>query len=96
MFYVCITKQAKDMETNIPTAENYLNDLNCHSHLDDGRDKVYYKYGVHKAMIEFAKLHCESQLKAILDKAKPIHKGYGLFGIDKDSITNAYDLNQIK
>jgi hypothetical protein len=47
-------------------------------------------------MIEFAKHHCKKQLKAILEKAKPIHKGYGYYEVDKNSIINAYNLNNIK
>jgi hypothetical protein len=56
-------------------------------------------------MIEFAKLHCEAQLKAILENAKTnlIEDECPLTGqlfetreIDKDSIINAYNLNNIK
>ncbi len=51
-------------------------------------------------MIEFAKLHCEAQLKAILEKAEAINqakfKGDCNPQIDAESIINAYDLNQIK
>jgi hypothetical protein len=62
-----------------------------------------------KNMIEFAKLKCQEQLEAILKKGKlntPDRYGrstrevyYGEDGdvfIDKDSIINAYDLNNIK
>ena len=52
---------------------------------------------IKKAMIEFAKIHCEAQLKAILENAKIIKSvNFGWEKIDKDSIINAYDLNQIK
>ena len=51
---------------------------------------------------EFAKLHCEAQLKAILENAK-VKKTVTSGGIrsikhvvDKDSILNAYPLDQIK
>jgi hypothetical protein len=52
-----------------------------------------------KAMIEFARLNCEAQLKAILQKVttKVEYSGIGEeIIIDKDSIINAYPLNQIK
>jgi hypothetical protein len=79
---------------------------------------------VAKVMIQFAKLHCEAQLKAILEKVRvredelspvntekventyigiefEVDKGYEdycpyKYTVDKDSIINAYDLNQIK
>ena len=81
------------MKNNIPTTEELV--------LSNGSKEFWEEfYGLKNKLvekiIEYTKLHCEAQLKAILDKAKPIHKGYGLFEIDKDSITNAYDLNQIK
>jgi hypothetical protein len=54
------------------------------------------------ALIEFARLHCEAQLKAILEKATIETKCYE-FGdmdeyhvINKDSIINAYPLTNIK
>jgi hypothetical protein len=84
------------MENNIPTSEEFLIDLDCHSHLDDGHDKVYYEYGVHKAMIEFAKLHLTAQAETIFKLVQEkLYKVYGV-GLDQNSITNAYDLNQIK
>ena len=53
-------------------------------------------------MIEFAKLHCEAQLKAILEKSTIETKCYQ-FGdmdeyhvINKDSIIKAYPLTNIK
>ena len=51
-------------------------------------------------LINFAKLHCEAQLKAILENVKAINqakfKGDCNPQIDADSIINAYDLNQMK
>jgi hypothetical protein len=62
-----------------------------------------------KAMIEFARLHCEAQLKSILEKVRiydandtdnPLLDSDGIpyedWRIDKSSIINAYPLNQIK
>ena len=52
-----------------------------------------------EGLIEFAKLHCEAMLKAILENVElKRDAGQDLTGIfvDTDSIINAYDLNQIK
>jgi hypothetical protein len=59
-----------------------------------------------ECMIEFAKLKCEEQLTAILEnvKTKDDYSFCGNTGseyppdtiVDKDSILNAYDLNNIK
>jgi hypothetical protein len=64
---------------------------------------------VHRTAIEFAKLHCEAQLKAILENAcmKEYNQGdwdtcwisndmEDAYVLDKNSIINAYNLNQIK
>jgi len=82
------------MENNI-TAEEFLKPYHD--------DLVLGRIILHKAMIEFAKLHCEAQLKAILEKAKTKIEWEGNTGseyygivVDKDSIINAYDLNKIK
>lgn len=81
------------MENNIPTAEEFA--------LKDGFDKVIDHVTI-KRMQEFAKLHCEAQSKAILEKAK-VKKTVTSGGIrsikhvvDKDSILNAYPLDKIK
>jgi hypothetical protein len=54
-------------------------------------------------MIEFAKLHCEAQLKAILKNVRTKNEWEGNTGseycdtvVDRDSIINAYNLNNIK
>ena len=62
---------------------------------------------VKSAMIEFAKFHCIEQAKVISEKARTmddINSYSGNTGseyppdtiVDKDSILNAYDLNNIK
>lgn len=71
--------------SNIPTAKEFYD-----KHYSD--DPVVI-------MRDYAKLHCEAQLKAILEKAdtkleKGVMDEYRV--VDKDSIINAYDLNQIK
>lgn len=87
------------MENNIPTAEEFFGFING--------EIAYPPDFVHRTAIKFAKLHCEAQLKAILENVtikerKKIHKcssgseySYTTV-VDKDSIANAYDLNQIK
>ncbi len=53
-------------------------------------------------MIEFAKLHCKAQLKAILEKVQLTEFAYEFLqegandAINKDSILNAYPLGNIK
>jgi hypothetical protein len=56
-----------------------------------------------KNMIEFTKLKCQEQLQAILENVKIKIEWEGTPGltpyetvVDKDSIINAYDLNNIK
>lgn len=87
----------------IPTAETLLKDnflliednktCECHTHL------------IIKVMIEFAKLHCTEQAKVISKKAKTIlvedqcpltGQEFEVREIDKDSILNAYSLDNIK
>jgi len=100
------------MENKIPTAEEFLEKHNLPDSLSGGTLEF--------AMIEFAKLHCEAQSKAILEKAKTMIKDYcttdeverlnsseiwddnGSFEpsfiaiVDKDSIKNAYPLENIE
>ena len=82
------------MENNIPTAEEI--------------QEIYLdKYGhgdVTSMLIEFAKLHVEAALKAASENAETINEGfYGRSGetedyyeVNKDSILNAYTLENIK
>jgi hypothetical protein len=108
------------------TVEEFLqNHLQISHFYDDKTNQmVCYSDEVQQAMVEFAKLHCEAQLKAILENVKvredelnpsnteeikdtfisvefEADKGYEdycpyRYTVDKDSIINAYDLNQIK
>jgi hypothetical protein len=83
------------------TAEEFLEKENLPESISGGT--------LNYAMIEFAKMHCEAQLKAILENAcmKEYNQGDwdtcwisndmgDVYVLDKNSITNAYDLNQIK
>jgi hypothetical protein len=50
-----------------------------------------------KLMNLYAKIHCQSQLQAILNNAKSVITDYGYNSyVDKESIINAYDLNNVK
>tara|TARA_R110000868_G_scaffold101359_2_gene279045 strand:- start:126 stop:365 length:240 start_codon:yes stop_codon:yes gene_type:complete len=75
-------------------------------------EEIYYYYTgknltveqlTKRAMVEFAKFHCKAQLEAILSKAKTKNIDGGWQGggtsitvIDKESIKNAYNLDNIK
>jgi hypothetical protein len=84
----------------IPTAEEFIryihNTQNNETIVTDPR-----KLSVH--MIEFAKLHCKAQEKAILESAEVniLNKSaknpkVTLVEVDKESIKNAYPLTNIK
>jgi hypothetical protein len=96
------------MENRLPTAEELLNQK-VYITQDDIKDVHDSVSTVTEAMIEFAKLHCEAQLKDILENAcmkeykegdwdscwisNDMGDGYVL---DKNSIINAYPLTNIK
>jgi hypothetical protein len=111
-------------ENKIPTAINYLRDKKYQLGLRSQITPLGTETLEAEALIEFAKLHCEAQLKAILEKVRvredelnprntekvestyigiefEADKGYEdycpyKYTVDKDSIINAYDLNNIK
>jgi hypothetical protein len=77
----------------IPTAEEWL------KHFEEN---AYPDTPISECMIEFAKLHVEAQLKAILKNVQMTGIAYGNdksitdYEVDKESIINAYPLDQIK
>jgi hypothetical protein len=84
-------------EWRLPTAVEFFDNLYPSAHTEH--------CDIEKAMVEFAKLHCETQLKAILENAKTKteedylpREGEYVYTqvIDKDSILNAYPLDLIK
>lgn len=88
-------------EWRLPTAEEFLDNGDFHSHTDDSNDKVFYQNLVQEAMIEFAKLHCEAQSKAILKEVEQeiACDAYSTehFNLSvKPSILNAYPLDLIR
>lgn len=98
------------MENNVSTAKELFDKM-----LSENEETTSTEM-----MIEFAKLHCEAQLEAILENAKLDVKKKSQFGksrkwqkvkdneevdlfsyemqyfVDKNSIINAYNLNNIK
>jgi hypothetical protein len=68
----------------IPTAEKFL------------RGKPFSIESIHSNMIQFAKLHVEAALKAASEDVEL--ETYGSFGnsVNKDSILNAYPIENIK
>jgi hypothetical protein len=77
------------MNNKIPSAEEFM--------------ALYHDSKNKHALINYAKLHCEAQLKAILENVKiktetyfsPDESNWKKI-VDEDSIIKAYDLNQIK
>jgi len=91
-------------ENKTPTARQILNKYKS-------RDLGLFNKDIEEAMIEFGKLHVEAALKAAAEKAiteKPKEQtqpitwnnvspdDYNYFDVDKDSILNAYPLENIK
>jgi hypothetical protein len=93
---------------NLPTAEEMASKWEYDNMNAMGTEKQGSKdLSIAAFMQEFAKLHCEAQLKAIIKNVttkerKKIHKcssgsEYSYTAvIDKKSIINAYNLNNIK
>jgi|LakMenEpi03Aug12_release.lakeMendotaPanAssembly.Ray.scaffolds.fasta_scaffold5422509_1 hypothetical protein len=74
------------MENNIPTAEEVYNDFHFNYKGDEN--------SILEAMREFAKLHVEAALKVASENAEAKYNWRQ--EIDKESILNAYPLDQIK
>ena len=86
------------MENDIPTAEEFLDP-------DWSDGDQFNRKEVCKHMIEFARLHVEAALEAADEKAtvtpidhEEISEGSWrpIWGVDSDSILNAYPLTNIK
>jgi hypothetical protein len=88
-----VLKNIKKMN-KIPTAEDLLKQI---YNEDSGAGGDSYSQGdIERLMIEFAKYHVEQALKEASEKAE--WSGYALASveIDKDSILDAYPLENIK
>ena len=84
------------------TAEEFLKNFNEE---ENNIDKLYYDSYVKKAMIEFAKMHVQEALKQASEKTfvtpidhEEISEGSfrPIWGVDDESILNAYSLENIK
>ena len=84
------------------TAEEFLKNFNEE---ENNIDKLYYDSYVKKAMIRFAKMHVQEALKQASEKAsvtpvdhEEISEGFfrPIWGVDDESILNAYSLENIK
>jgi hypothetical protein len=77
---------------NIPTADEFLRQKPFINGMKRGDQQV--------AMIEFAKLHVQAALKAADDKADvtviDVDMTDTIWGVDSDTILNAYPLENIK
>lgn len=80
---------------NMITAEEFLQEHPVISHYydDEFNWEVVPTLQVQQAMIEFAKLYVEAALKAASENAQVTDWGYA---VSKDSILNAYPLENIK
>lgn len=83
----------------IPTAEEYL--INAFDEESGMKMPPLMAKAYKKVLINFTKLHVEAQEKAISEKVSikygsfiPL-RDYYTHSIDKDSITNAYPINNI-
>lgn len=84
------------MKTSLQTTADFLNNhLTISHYYDDKTDKmVCLSEQVEKAMVEFARFHVTEALKEVSEIKES--EEYGKFYVDKDSILNAYPLNNIK
>lgn len=79
------------MENKLPTAEDYFMQKTDILTMCGNKQKVC------KAMIEFASIHVTEALNAASESVRTITDEWGHYeGIDKDSILNAYPLDNIK
>lgn len=85
------------------TAEELFNKYKEHTALTEGHyDYLVDEEDFKEALVEFAKYHVEQALKEASEKANIIDEYIGgglnieLKSIDKDSIINAYSLENIK
>ena len=82
------------------TAEEFLKNFNEE---ENNIDKLYYDSYVKKAMIKFAKMHVQEALKQASVEAEVEHELSNPYDpnseyqiVNKDSILNAYHLENIK
>jgi hypothetical protein len=85
------------MENNIPTAEEFLKDLQ-HEYEETGEYKMYFAIDIPNKLREFAKLHVESALNAASEKVY-YRDSNGFIETSEEnkySVLNSYPLTNIK
>jgi hypothetical protein len=83
------------MENNIPTAEEFLKDLQ-HEYEETGEYKMYFAIDIPNKLKEFAKLHVEAALKAAYDNIEYTTVDSSVPYVVEGSILNSYPLSNIK
>jgi hypothetical protein len=83
------------MENNIPTAEEFLKDLQ-HEYEETGEYKMYFAIDIPNKLKEFAKLHVEAALKAAYDNIEYTTVDSSVPYVVEESILNSYPLTNIK
>ena len=86
----------ESVEDRIPTAEEFFFDYSIDNEYDNL--SVNCKQEISYKAIEFAKLHVKEALKAASEKAEIDPRSYthNDYELNKDSILNAYPLDNIK
>jgi hypothetical protein len=85
------------MKNNIPTAEEFLKDLQ-HEYEETGEYKMYFAIDIPNKLREFAKLHVESALNAASEKVY-YRDSNGFIETSEEnkySALNSYPLTNIK
>lgn len=89
----------QEKENKVPTSEEILK-LHYNMDRDEDGHPVYYDWSAKDAMIAFARLHVEAALEAASEKATQNYSEENVLGesytINKDSILNAYPLENVK
>ncbi len=83
------------MKNNIPTAEEFLKDLQ-HEYEETGEYKMYFAIDIPNKLKEFAKLHVEAALKEASENVIIDYDIGGYSFVSKQSILNSYPLTNIK
>ena len=82
----------------LPTAKEFIDmhpGVNTYYNIYE-HESVVERGGAERAMIEFAKIHVKAALKETSEKAEVNVTNYNDYEVDKNSILNAYPLENIK
>jgi hypothetical protein len=83
------------MENNIPTAEDFLKDLQS-EYEETGEYKMYFAIDIPNKLREFAELHVRAALERAIDNVDYWYDYDGHGYIDHDTIRNSYPPENIK